>query len=223
MCFGAACAMILAGSALGQASVVNGSFEMRDFTGWIATDIAEPFQALDVRRTGKITAFDGFVGPNVVIPSHRGFAATTGFDGAGPGFISIAQDVGAPVAGQFLTFDYRAGWDLVNFAPFGALDRSFDLLIQPFGGGIPLASFNLLTAAGGTTTTGGPNSDTGPLSGSVDLTPFAGTPIRINFVWTVPEFYTGPANGQLDNVRIPSPGSLALLGLGGLITTRRRR
>ena len=69
----------------------------------------------------------------------------------------------------------------------------------------------------------GPNSDTGPLSGSLDLSPFAGTDARVNFTWFIPDAFSGPANFQLDNVAIvPEPTSLLIvLSSLGLLVFRR--
>ena len=66
-------------------AITNGSFESGDLTGWIATDLTSAFDLLTVASTGTVTAFSGFLGPNVVLPSDGGFAATHGFDGSGPG------------------------------------------------------------------------------------------------------------------------------------------
>lgn len=95
---------------------------------------------------------------------------------------------------EVLRFDYRAGWDLIEFSFPDSLDCFFEVFIEPAGGGIPLGGSLILTAPGGTDTSGGPNSDTGPLSGTIDLSPFAGTDARVNFVWSVPGDFTGPGN-----------------------------
>ncbi len=211
------------------AIITNGSFETGDFTDWISTDIGAPFDVQAVLAAGTPTAFAGFLGPNVVIPTHGNFAASNGFDGGGPGVISLAQDIGVIAPGDLLTFDYRAGYDLNSFG--AVLDRFFRVLIEPMGGGGALLDSLVLTAPAFSDTAGGPNSDTGPLSTAIDLSSLAGTDARVNFVWTVPEDFTGPANAQLDNVRItsavPEPSSLALFALGtfgmGIVAARRRR
>ena len=222
---------LFAGSAQ-SAAIINGGFETGTFAGWIPTDITTPFDPLVVAPAGTPTAFSGFLGPNVVIPSAGAFAATNGFDGDGmpaPGFISLAQDIGLIAAGEKLMFDYRLGWDLIAFSVPSNSPRLFDVLIEPFGGGAPIMAFPILTALIGTDTFGGPNSDTGPLSAMIDLTPFAGISARVNFLWTIPDAFSGPANAQLDNVKIvsavPEPGTLALFGLGlaGLGFARRRK
>jgi hypothetical protein len=91
-----------------------------------------------------------------------------------------------------LQFDYRAGYDI-----FGALPRIFEVRIEPSGGGTPLQTTTILTAQPGM-----PVFDTGPLTGQVDLSPFAGQSIYLRFVWIIPETFTGPASFQLDNVQI---------------------
>lgn len=208
---------------LDAASVTNGSFETGDFAGWIPADKGAPFEPLAVLPAGTVTAFDGYLGPNVVIPSDGMFAANHGFDGGtGGATISLAQDVGVISGGDVLTFDYRAAWDLISFCA-GCGPRTFDVSVEPAGGGVPLTTVNYLTALPGTDTFGGPNSDTGPLSGSLDLSPFAGTDARVNFTWFIPDAFSGPANFQLDNVAIvPEPTSLLIvLSSLGLLVFRR--
>ena len=46
------------------------------------------------------------------------------------------------------------------------------------------------------------NLDTGPLSGMLDVSAFAGSDVRISFDWIVPESFTGPAHAQLDDVAV---------------------
>lgn len=202
----------LSSGSVSAARVRNGSFETGDFSDWMVAELQQPYEPLAVLRRGTTTAFSGFLGSNVVLPTDGFFAASNGFDGAGPGTFRLAQDIGIIASGDILTFDYRAGWDLLNFSSPDGLDRMFEVFIEsPVGGTPPLRQL-VLTAESGTSTAGGPNSDTGPLSARFDLTPLAGTDARLAFVWTVPENFTGPANAQLDNVRvIPEPRSVLLL------------
>lgn len=212
-------------------SIVNGSFETGDFTGWIPLDLSDPFDSLSVQAAGSETNFTGFTpdGLNIVIPTDGGFAATNGFDGDGPGgpagAIGLSQDIGVLHEHAILEFDYRAGWDLINLG--ATLDRTFALLLEPFGGGSTIATFSILTALAGTDTQG-PNQDTGPLSASIDLSEYAGTNSRLTFKWTVPEDFTGPANAQLDNVRLTQgsvvsvPGPLPILGFAAAFGFSRK-
>ena len=82
-------------------------------------------------------------------PTEGTSAALHGFDGDGPGTIEIYQDLtlGGETA---LRFDYRAAWDLLNFGAI--LDRSFEVVVEPAGGGVPLQTDLILTASAGTVT-----------------------------------------------------------------------
>lgn len=189
------------------ANVVNGSFETGDFTGWIATDLAEPFFPLSVQTLGSANTFEW---PWSSTPTDGAFTAFSGFDGV-VGTISIAQDVGIiDASSSLLTFDYRGTWDLLNFCS-GCSNRLFDVIVEPAGGGVPLGSFNIITANAGTI------ADTGQLTGNVNLTPFLGQNVRLSFVLNVTDNFSGPAQFQLDNISVgvvPEPASLALFGLG---------
>lgn len=171
----------------------NCGFETGDFTGWTVVDLADPYLALAVDPGGYA---DGIFGSFTTTPTEGGFCAVTGFDGGGPGTIELGQDItlaAAPAAD--LLFDYRAGWDL---ASFGAMvDRTFEVRIEPAGGGMPMDTITVLTAPAGNLT-----ADTGDLQGMIDLSLYAGQTIFIRFVFDVPEAFSGPALAQLDNVRI---------------------
>lgn len=169
--------------------LVNCGFETGDFTGWITSDLTMPLYPLQVGGAGFSTGFGFFLSQ----PTEGSWAALHGFDGDGPGVIQIAQDVNLPGGTTDLLFDYRGGWDLLTFG--ATQDRLFQVSIGPFGGGVPTQTTTILTATVGTTV-----SDTGQLTGNVDLSAFAGTAVRISFNWVVPEDYTGPAFFQLDNV-----------------------
>ena len=205
---GALLGFAAAGSA--QAQIVNGSFETATFADWVTQDLAVPFFPLGVYLGGTVDTF-GWGWTNT--PTDGVYDAVSGWDGEGPGTIRIAQD--AFINAPFLTFDYRAAWDL-TFG--GVTDRTFTVNIEPNGGGGILQSDLILTAVEGTTVF-----DTGPLSGAVDVSAFMGQTVRISFDLLVPGAFTGPAQFTLDNVQlVPGPGALALLGLVGLRRRRRR-
>ncbi|MCH7479664.1 MAG: hypothetical protein IIA14_16380 [SAR324 cluster bacterium] len=69
--------------------------------------------------------------------------------------------------------------------------------IEPASGGTALQSTLFLTAVSGTT-----NTDTGSLTGSINVSAFVGQTVQIAFEWFVPENFTGPADFQLDNIRV---------------------
>ena len=79
-------------------SLVNGSFETGDFTGWVTQDLTDPLAPLAVGPSG---ATDGVSG------------VQTGFDGnGGPGndSIFVAQDVDLTgIASAAVRFDWAVG------------------------------------------------------------------------------------------------------------------
>lgn len=208
--------------------IANCGFETGDLTGWVSTDLTFPLYPIGASATG----FDPTYGFFLVAPTEGGFAATNGFDGNGPGTIELAQDVTLPPDVSMLEFDYRLAWDYSQGIP-ATQDRVFSVQIQPTGGGAPLLNADIFTAPVSTPI----NLDTGNLSGTVDLSGFAGQSVRINFVWWVPEDYSGPAFFQLDNVAtqlravqarpvpVDSPLMLLLLSLtlGGIAMRYFRR
>jgi hypothetical protein len=120
--------------------IANCGFETGDFAGWVTQDLATPFFPLQVNVAGVSPGFGLFLSN----PTQGVFAALNGFDGDGPGTIRIAQDVVLPHGSDQLVFDYECGW---NTAGFGATeDRTFEVNIEPSGGGVPLQTDLILTA-----------------------------------------------------------------------------
>ena len=74
--FAATAVAVTTGSA--QAQFVNGSFETGDFTGWVATDLANPFFPLQVAGAGVSPGFGFFLSA----PTDGVFAALTGWRAA---------------------------------------------------------------------------------------------------------------------------------------------
>ena len=173
-------------------AIDNCSFETGAFPNWIPTDLPSPFLALQIGGAGINPGFGLFTSD----PTDGALAALLGFDGAGPGTITVAQEVTLPAAAVNLNFDYRAGWDMVSFGG-STLPRTFSVDIEPTGGGPPLASRLLLTAPPATRVL-----DTGALSGAVNVNTFAGRSVRVVFRWLIPENFSGPAFFQLDNVTL---------------------
>jgi hypothetical protein len=187
--------------------ITNGSFETGDFTGWGTKDMAGPFYPLEVRVAGT----SPFLGFFLSEPTDGFFAATHGFDGRGPDTIELFQDVAIPARhSAILTFDWRAGWYFTLGIPANV--RTLDLVIEPAGGGSPLSTTNILTADPVVNML---LLDTGPNSDSVDLSEFAGSSIRINFVSTIPDEFSGPAHLQIDNVVL----DVQFLTLSGIAAT----
>lgn len=174
----------------------NCSFETGDFTGWTTQDLMSPYLPLTVAASGD--EFENFFG--MATATDGTSLALSGFDGDGAdspeNTIEIGQDITLRAdAPADLLFDYRLAWDMLNLAP-SMLDRTFEVRIEPEGGGDPLEVVLVETAAAMTV------GDTVVADYTVDLGAYAGDTVYINFVLTVPENYTGPGRAELDNVRV---------------------
>jgi len=178
--------------------LVNGSFETGDFTGWEFLDMATPFSPLGVLSAGSDLPM------LVITPTDGTFAVGHGFDGEGPDTIEFWQDVAIPEGYVArLSFDWRANWS------HSSLPRTFDVVVEPGGGGAPLFSTNIYT------TTPPGDADTGPVTETIDLTAFAGTSIRVKFIATIPEDFTGPASMQVDNISLVIDTGAPVITLNG--------
>jgi hypothetical protein len=169
----------------GENAFLNCGFERGDFRGWVTQDLSSPFFPLQVNLAGITPGFGFFVSD----PPQGVFAALTGFDGNGPGTISVAQDVLLAENADILTFEYECAWDLLNFGD-PTENRIFEVNIEPSGGGAPLQTDTILTAVAGTTAI--PDSG-GDIAATVDISSFSGQAVRISFDWIVPQNFTGPA------------------------------
>jgi uncharacterized repeat protein (TIGR03803 family) len=176
------------------ALIPNGSFETDSFLDWVTTDTTEPFVPLQVVGNGYSPGFGLFSST----ATDGIYSAVNGFDSTIPGTIRIAQDVAIPSATSVLTFNYRVGWDMKDYTG-STVARTFSVTIEPAGGGATLATFLQLTALPGTETL-----DTGALSGTVNLSAYAGTTVRVCFDCVIPQSHTGPGFFELDNVRLVS-------------------
>ena len=201
--------LALAGTSRAGIVIMNGSFESGDFTSWTTTDLSSPLYAIKVVSAGTSVGFF----PWSSTPTDGIYTAFSGFDGNGPGDVTLSQQITIPMSALTrISFDYRAAWDLLHF---GAMqNRTFDFqLLNPSNSNV-LFDTNILTAFAGTVV-----DDTGPLSASVDVSAFAGQSVILQFALHIPESFVGPGQFQLDNVRstvvpVPEPSSLVLTGLG---------
>ncbi len=173
--------------------LINGGFERGNLTGWEIQDIDSPLIPLKVVNTHAL----GF-GFFRAVPTEGSFCLVSGWDGGLPGAISLAQDVSLPAGGGLLDIDYRAAWNLAEFGAGQA--RTFSLRFEPAGGGAPFQTFPFLIAPPGTATM-----DTGVRTiQAVIPSGLGGQRVRLNFVWDVPEPGVGPAQFELDHVRVTS-------------------
>ena len=173
------------------AQVENGSFETGDLTGWTEADIEDPHVDLQVTDEGLS---DGLLSLESE-PTDGEFSLVTGFDGAGPGLITLAQDIAIPTTSSQLLLDFSTEWNLVDFAE-STMDRTFSIIVSQEGGGDELASFEVLRV---------PFATVGSLldvTSALSLKDYAGQTVNVMLAWDVPEDFSGPAFFDLDNLRL---------------------
>lgn len=200
--------------------ILNGDFETGDFSNWVTMDITTQFVPQQVICVPDVTIGFGF---DPISPIDGTCMSFNGFDGGGPGEITMHQEVTIPAdaASATLAWSEWLAWDLMNFAPM-ALDRMFEVQIQPQGGGAALEVLYTVTAPSQTIENG-----TGWVSNTADLSAYAGQTIWVCFVEDIPEFFTGPAQAAVDGVSleivcsgpdvvdaIPTMGEWGLMCLG---------
>lgn len=184
--------------------IKNGSFE-NGLMNWLVHDLSSPYRELSVQESGIADdAFPSFSSS----PTDGNFALLTGFDGNGPGTISIVQEIKVPFGATLtLDFDYRAGWDLV---PYGAtLPRSFHVDIQT---GKEVDSTVLETSTFLTANPGENVNDTGNQHGQMVIQAGGGQTIFVSFEWDITESFTGPGLFQLDNIVLNATHGIPTLG-----------
>lgn len=202
-------------------TIKNPSFETGDFTDWDIEDLSLASFPILVEQTGitPIPAL-GFFSSD---PTDGNYTAMHGFDGNGPGTISISQDL--LITDNYINFDYRAAWDMSTFSG-STLARLIDINIEAAGGGTTLLSKNVLAANPQTRVL-----DTGNLTASIDVSDFIGQTVRFSVDSFVPEAYTGPAFVTIDNFRsssapIPEESSsmlLLIIGMSGILFVPKRK
>lgn len=155
------------------------------------------FDGQDFNATWFLNVSDRYPGDTGTLDQWCLVPSTTG-----PDTIRLAQDVTLPPGDAFLEFDYRVGWDLTFVDNPAAIDRVFQVTVEPPGGGTPLISVPILNVPNDTLLF-----DSGPLHAAVNAGPVAGNTVRVSFDWFIPDDFSGPAFFQLDNVYINSDRS----------------
>jgi hypothetical protein len=167
-------------------------FESGTLAAWVTLDLTTPYIALAVQPAGAAPGGAQFSAQ----PTEGMYALMNGFDGNGGdgtgSTIEVGQDISLSAASvPVLLLDYQLSWN-----NNGMLARTFEVLVEPAGGGAPFETVLVASANAGT------NSMIPPSTHPLDLSAYAGETVFVRFVWTVPETFTGPGTAQLDHVRI---------------------
>ena len=182
---------------LGRQLIINGSFETGDFSGWNVSTAAtggsgSPFQPWSVSPAGA-GGFDFGFEILPTSPQHGTHDAWNGFDGGGPMEFRMYQDVSIPT-GVSLTLSWRdrAQW---NFCCGQTKPRTYQVQLRD-----PSTNAVLTTLYSFSTDIVDGYHDTGWLTHAQDLSAFAGQTVRVFFLETIPENFTGPGQIEFDSI-----------------------
>ena len=181
----------------GQISDVirNGSFETGDFTDWTTVTTGAPFRPWAVSGAG---AGNGF-GFDPTSPQDGSFVAWNGFDGGGPMEFQLFQDVTIP-SGATAQLDWmdRIQWNF-QLGGTATLPRLYDVEVRDPNTNAILTTLHSFSTG---TQSENPTGDTTWLTHTADLSAFAGQTVRIFFNETIPQRATGPAQFEVDAIRL---------------------
>lgn len=187
-----------------QELLINGSFETGNFTGWTAISTQTENYC-----TNWVAATTDTGCLAIVTPQDGSRVALNGFDGTG-GEFRLYQDVALPAGMSIrLTFRFRAYWDI--FA--GNQPRTFQAQIRD-------TSNNLLQTLYTFTTNniGAGQQDSGWITQQIFIPQYAGQTVRLYFVETIPQLYTGPAHIEIDGIKLEAfPPTAASVNIRGQV------
>lgn len=193
--FGAVALAFAAGTASAGIINISGNGNWGSFTGTLAyTHVAGDQGTLDVSLTNTSPVGNG------------GFLT---------GFVFNVIDGGLNPTATLISTT-RSGFRLVlkeDASPFGIFDAGAALSANWNGGGNPSGGISVGSSAQFRFGIKAPN------AAALTSSSFVGTSEPFQFVVR----FRGFANGESDKVPVPAPASLALLAVGGLVASRRRR
>ncbi|HEY0430391.1 MAG TPA: S8 family serine peptidase, partial [Pyrinomonadaceae bacterium] len=182
--------------------VENGSFESGDFSGWNVSTAStggegEPYVPWTVSQAGA-GGFQ-FYGILPTEPQDGNFVAWHAFAGSGPMEFRMYQDVQIP-AGRMLnlTWKDRVQW---NFCCGATQPNTLDVQLRnPATNEVLTTLFTFSTGVGRSAGTSAHR--IGWQSHGYDLSAYAGQTVRIFFLQTVSEFFTGPGQMEFDEISL---------------------
>ncbi|WP_405370934.1 HYR domain-containing protein [Nonlabens sp. Asnod2-A12] len=188
--------------------LINGSFEMGDFTGWTVIDFRIPFINYSVTNSSN----NSFFSPTTATDGM--FFAVNGFDSnSGPDTSLLYQEVNIPVGidNAQLSWDENIDFDLQTFCN-NCSNRRYEAQILDTSNNV-LEVLKIYVAQAGTI-----DNDNVFVSEIADLTSYAGQTIRIGFWQSTPDPSSGPGRFILDNVNlnISSNSNLSVIQTAGL-------
>ena len=171
--------------------LTNGSFETGDFTSWTTTNT----QTTTYCTSWSVRTAGTTCNQSASAPQDGNFGVLAGFDGRG-GTMSLYQDIAIPsLMSTRLTFTYRINW---NIPAAGNQARQFEVQIRDTSNNV-LETVHTFIANSGV-----PNRTSGVRTEQLNISQYIGQTIRLTFLNTIPQAFTGPGQFEIDNIIVES-------------------
>jgi len=206
---------LLSGTAKGAELMINGSFEMGNFTGWTATNAANSFINWNVSGAGSGGGYIPL--PVVTSPVHGTRVAWQAIAcQAGSSYVLFQQVALPPATTAQLRWRDRFQDNLSEFCGgsgepvCGTVNYRVDIVNTS---NVVLQNLLSITAPANA------NTDTGWQLRIANLTAFAGQTIRVRFMTTPTVTWDGPGQLEIDAVSLQAPGltTSASVSVGGRV------
>ncbi|MDP3313298.1 hypothetical protein [Lutibacter sp.] len=175
--------------------IYNGSFESGDFSGWNVDVDSEPFYPW------VVTGYENGVGFGFeeTQPQDGNYVAMNGFDGSGPMTFTMYQDVYIDGCEPSLSWMDRIQWDYINLEEQFSISRTLEVQIRdPENNNLLETLYSFSTGDENENPTG----DTGWQQHTVNLSSYVNSTVRIYFLESIPQNFSGPAQIEFDDIKI---------------------
>lgn len=172
--------------------LINGDFETGDFTGWNIETNGEPYTPWRIQF--KDSDYFGGEPRSEIQEPEASLVAANGFDGAGPMTFVMYQDVLVCSCAEF-SWEDRVSYN------HGGEPRTLEVQLRNPSNNSLIETLYTFTSE---PEDEWPYKDTGWQSHVVDISSYAGSMVRIYFLETIPENFTGPAQIEFDNLELNS-------------------
>lgn len=181
--------------------IVNGSFEAGWLMGWEPSVVGNPYWGWNVTSAGSyvLGTFDPVAPQDGSYAAWNDFAMYDSGGLPGPFRYTLAQNLTLPTQlPGLLRWSDRIQWDFTQWPNVVSQPQTYQVeLRDPTTDALLATLFQFATGTEATTPTG----NTGWMQHSADLSPWAGSTVRLVFTESIPEAYAGLGRIEFDAIK----------------------